>query len=361
MRLSPQQLKKIIQEPEEFTNLAHLHYVSDEDLNISRHKAGKGFYYKDKKGDTISSDKEKARIKALVIPPNWKNVRITPLKNGHLQVVGRDDKDRKVYLYHETWNSFKTQTKFYKIAAFGQQLPKIRKQIDKDLRKQGMPKEKVLALVIRLMEETHIRIGNHYYAKKNQTYGLSTLRSKHVHITKDLLSFQFIGKKGKEHQIDITDKKLIEMVQDCEEIAGWELFKYYDEDGQKQVIDSTMVNEYIQDSCGDFYSAKDFRTWAATKIFFETLRDIGLAREEKQQQKNLNLAYAEAANGLGNTKSVCKEYYVHPIIPEKYLDGSISTFFEKLENNEPPKTKNLSKTEEVLLDLMKNFEIDFKN
>ncbi|MDT0295820.1 DNA topoisomerase IB [Mesonia ostreae] len=361
MRLSPQQLKKIIQEPEEFTNLAQLRYVSDEDLSISRHKAGKGFYYKDKKGNTISSDKEKARIKALVIPPNWKDVRITPLKNGHLQVVGRDDKDRKVYLYHETWNTFKNQTKFYKIAAFGQQLPKIRKQIDSDLKKKGMPKEKVLALVIRLMEETHIRIGNHYYAKKNQTYGLSTLRSKHVHISKDILRFDFIGKKGKEHQIDITDKKLIELVQNCEEISGWELFKYYDDDGQKQVIDSTMVNEYIQESCGDFYSAKDFRTWAATKIFFETLRDLGLAEEEKQQQKNLNLAYKETAEALGNTKSVCKEYYVHPIIPEKYLDGSISKYFDKVDKNTTARKNQLSKTEEVLLDLMKSFEIDFKN
>jgi len=151
------------------------------------------------------------------------------------------------------------------------------------------------------------------------------------------------------------------LVQNCEEISGWELFKYYDEDGQKQVIDSTMVNEYIQKSCGDFYSAKDFRTWAATKVFFETLIDLGLAEEEKQQQKNLNLAYKETANALGNTKSVCKEYYVHPIIPEKYLDGSISTYFDQVEKSKDTKKDNLSKTEKVLLDLMKNFEIDFKN
>lgn len=360
MRLSPQQLKKIITEPEEFTNMANLVYISDEDLTISRHKVGRGYYYKNKEGEKITCSKEKDRIKSLVIPPNWKNVRITHLKNGHLQVIGRDDKDRKVYLYHEHWTNFKNQTKFYKIAAFGKQLPKIREQIDKDLRKKGMPKEKVIALVIRLMEETHIRIGNHYYAKKNKTYGLSTLRSKHVHISKDILTFNFIGKKGKEHQIDITDKKLIELVQNCEEISGWELFKYYDESGNVEKIDSGMVNEYIQNSCGDFYSAKDFRTWAATKIFFETLRDIGLEDDEKQQTKNLNLAYAEAASGLGNTKTVCKEYYVHPIIPDKYLDGSIASYFKKVDNNQPSKINNLSKTEEVLLDLMKDFEIDFK-
>lgn len=358
MRLSNQQLKQILKKPEEFIDMANLVYISDEDLCITRHKHGRGFYYKDKSGQKITQADEKKRIKALVIPPNWKNVRIASIVNGHLQAVGRDDKKRKVYLYHESWTKFKNQTKFYKMLAFGNQLTKIRKQVEKGLSLKGMPKQKVIALVIRLMEETHIRIGNHYYAQKNKTYGLSTLRSKHVNISKDLLALDFIGKKGKEHHIEITDKNLIELVQNCEEIPGWELFKYYDETGDKQIIDSSLVNEYIQNSCGEFFSAKDFRTWAATKIYFETLRDFDITEDEKVQQKNIISALDEAAEALGNTRAVCRNYYVHPVVTEKYIDGSIKTYFDKVDEREENQSSSLSNTETVLIELMKDFELD---
>ena len=218
----------------------------------------------------------------MVIPPNWKNVRICHLENGHLQVIGFDDKNRKQYLYHPSWSKIRNQTKFFKMAAFGKVLPKIRRQVDQDLDLPGMTKRKVLALIIRLMEETHIRIGNEYYARNNKTYGLSTLRTRHVKTYGNKLKFDFVGKKGKEHSVTLENKKLVKLVNQCEELPGWELFKYYDESGNKQIIDSGMINEYIQEISGSLFSAKDFRTWSATKIFFETLKELGYTAKEKE-------------------------------------------------------------------------------
>ncbi|MBW2961075.1 DNA topoisomerase IB [Mesonia aestuariivivens] len=361
MNLTAEKIEKITQHPEEFAALANLVYIQDHQLTIQRHKHGKGFYYTDKNKKKITQKNTLERFKKLVIPPAWNEVRITHLTNGHLQVVGRDDKNRKVYRYHDLWSKFKNQTKFFKMSSFGKKLPEIRKQVDKDLELEGMPKQKVLALVVRLMEETHIRIGNHYYAKKNQTYGLSTLRSRHVNLSEDILTFNFIGKKGKEHHINVTDKDLIELVNECEEIPGWELFKYYDEDGQKNSIDSGMINEYIQNICGEYYSAKDFRTWAATKIYFEALRDLGYTDKEKQQDKNLIAALDEAAEGLGNTRSVCKNYYVHPVVTEYYQDGKIQEYFDKVDEEATKNSTSLfSNTEKVVLELMENFKINLK-
>ena len=361
MNLTTEKIQQITQQPEEFAALANLVYIQDHHLTINRHKHGRGFYYTDKKKKKITDKTSLERIKQLVIPPAWKEVRITHLENGHLQVVGRDTKDRKVYRYHDLWSKFKNQTKFFKMASFGKKLPEIRKQVDKDLELVGMPKQKVLALVVRLMEETHIRIGNHYYAKKNQTYGLSTLRSRHVNVGEDILTFNFIGKKGKEHHIEVTDQDLIELVNECEEIPGWELFKYYDENGNKDCIDSGMINEYIQNICGEFYSAKDFRTWAATKIYFEALRDLCYVEEEKQQDKNIIAALDEAADALGNTRSVCRSYYVHPVVTEYYQNGKIQEYFDKVDEKSVGKSsETFSHTEKVILELMENFKINLK-
>lgn len=191
-----------------------------------------------------SKSNDLQRIESLVIPPAWEDVQISILANGHLQATGRDAKARKQYRYHAIWNKIKNQTKFFKMTEFGQALPKIRSQVEKDIILKTWTKKKVLALVIKLMEETHIRIGNRYYAKKNKTYGLTTLRNKHVHLYKNKLQFQFVGKKGKEHKITLRNKKLIQLVIKCEEIPGWELFQFYDENGEKHHVDSTMINEY---------------------------------------------------------------------------------------------------------------------
>tara|TARA_B100001063_G_C16564674_1_gene452787 strand:- start:3 stop:740 length:738 start_codon:yes stop_codon:yes gene_type:complete len=244
------------------------------------------------------------------------------------------------------------------MAAFGENLPKIRKQVDKDLDLPEMSKRKVLALILRLMEETHIRIGNHYYAKKNKTYGLSTFRTRHVKTYKNRIKFEFIGKKGKEHSVTVKNKKLIKLVNQCEEIPGWELFKFYDESGDKHSIDSGMINDYIHEISGDLFSAKDFRTWSATKIFFETLREIGYTEEEKQNKKNMLQAFDASAKGLGNTRAVCRSYYVHPKVVNSYESGEIVPYFDKIKSEEKQDYISLSETEKVILNMIKDYEVN---
>ncbi|PTX41514.1 DNA topoisomerase-1 [Christiangramia gaetbulicola] len=360
MTLSPDDVETIMSDPNEAVKLANLRYVSENHLSIHRKKVGRGFAYY-KKEEKISDNKTLERIKSLVIPPAWKNVRITHFPNGHLQVVGRDEKERKQYMYHPTWSKIRNQTKFFKMTSFGKMLPKIRKQVDKDLLLEGMPKRKVLALVIRLMEETHIRVGNHYYAKNNKTYGLSTFRTRHVKTFKDGIKFEFVGKKGKEHSITVEDKRLINLINQCEEIPGWELFKFYNENGEKQTIDSEMINDYIHEISGDIFSAKDFRTWSATKIFFETLLETGYTEEEKENKKNILEGFDAAAEGLGNTRAVCRSYYVHPKVIETYESGEIVPYFKKVNEDKEPVYTQLSETEKAIYKLIKDYKIEIED
>lgn len=357
MTISPEEVDTLINDPLQTAELTNLVYVSENHLSIERKKIGRGFCYF-KKNEKITDKNTLKRIKELVIPPAWKNVRISRLKNGHLQVVGRDEKGRKQYMYHPQWNKIRNQTKFFKMAAFGKALPKIRKQVDKDLDEPELTRRKVLALVIRLMEETHIRIGNSYYAKENKTYGLSTFRTRHVKNYKNNVKFEFIGKKGKEHSVTVKNKKLIKLINQCEEIPGWELFKFFDENGQKQVLESGMVNEYIQEISGDLFSAKDFRTWSATKIFFETLKDLGYTEDEKDNKRNLLEALDATAAGLGNTRAVCRSYYVHPRVMESYETGEIVPYFKKVKKNEKKNYAALSETEKVILKMIEDYEIE---
>ena len=356
MTLTTQQIDKILKDPEQTASFANLTYVSDADLNIRRKKkANKFIYYFNK--EQLHTQKEIDRINKLVIPPNWEKVRIAYPPNGHLQVVGRDAKNRKVYRYHDLWSKIRNQTKFYKLANFGNALPIIRKRIEKDLEIKGMTKRKVLALVLRLMEETHIRIGNDYYAKRNKTYGLSTLRTRHVETVKDKIKFEFIGKKGKKHSITLRNKRLARLVNRCEEIPGWELFQFYDDQGDKHRIDSGMINDYIHELSGDLFSAKDFRTWGATKTFFETVYDLGYTEDPKENKSNIIKALDAAAQALGNTRTVCKNYYVHPMVMDAYETGTITKVFKKVDEHTTPRPF-FTETEEVLLQMISTFELD---
>lgn len=310
--------------------LTNLVYVYDNDMPIRRVGKADEFVYL-LHGAQLQEKAHLKRIEKLVVPPAWQEVRITNLPNGHLQVTGRDVKYRKQYRYHPQWSKIRNRTKFNRMVAFGQQLPRIRKQVDKDLSRKGWPKKKVVALIIRLMEETHIRIGNQQYAKRNQTYGLSTLRKKHVDVYKDRLRFEFTGKKGKEHKVSLKNKRLVKLVSECEEIPGWELFKYYGPLGTKKTVDSTMVNDYIHSIFGSRFSAKDFRTWAATLIFFDTLYDFGTTFDEREQQHYILKAYDSAAKELGNTRNVCRKYYVHPLIEKAYVNGQIVDYFKMVD------------------------------
>ena len=350
-------LKQIWHEPELAIEKLNLVYASENELKIKRKRNKKSFIY-EFEGKPINDKKELKRINSLVIPPAWEKVNISYLENTHLQATGRDAKYRKQYRYHPTWNKIRNQTKFYRMRFFAQSLPLIREQIDLDLNQNGWPKTKTLALVIRLMEETHIRIGNSQYAKRNKTYGLSTLRTKHVNVNKDAIRFEFTGKKGKEHSISIRNKKLIYLVNKCQELPGWELFKYFDENGDKHTIYSSMVNEYIYSLCEQHFTAKDFRTWAASVVFLDTIYDLGLTEDDKIKDKNIIKGLDASAKALGNTRNVCRKYYVHPVLIESYKNNSIANAFSIIETNTKPQP-NRTKTEEALLFLLKKFKPEF--
>ena len=327
-------LELLLKEPEIAIEHLDLTYVNDDELTIERIKKGEKTFQYTLNESFVKEKNQLKRIESLVIPPAWTDVRITHLPNGHLQAVGRDAKRRKQYRYHPTWTKVRNQTKFYKMISFGEQLPNIRKRVDQDLEQKGWPKSKVLALIIRLMEETHIRIGNEQYAKRNKTYGLSTLRTRHVNTFSDSLKFEFTGKKGKQHKITLKNKKLVRLVQRCEEIPGWELFQYYDAKGDKHSVDSGMINDYLHKISGALFTAKDFRTWSGSIVFFESLMDMRIPTSTKQTQKNILAAYDNTAKELGNTRNVCRKYYVHPILAHKYESGQLKEAFDKVAKSE---------------------------
>ncbi len=343
----------LLKEPEHAIEKLDLVYLDRNQLGIERQKENDDFFYT-YRGKRLDLPDQLERINALVIPPAWENVKIAHIPNGHLQAVGKDLKKRTQYRYHALWSKVRNQTKFYKMARFGNRLPDIRQQVDKDLELQGWPRAKVLALIIRLMEETHIRIGNDQYARKNKTYGLSTLRSRHLTITKDKLRFEFVGKRGKEHRITLNNKRLIRLVNQCEEIPGWELFKFYDKEGNKCSVDSSMVNEYIHEHAGQLFTAKDFRTWAATIVFFEHLLDLPPAMTDKEKQANILSGFDAAAKALGNTRNVCRKYYVHPLLVEEYTSGGLNKAFQKVDRLKETSTY-FTKSETVLLELLQAY------
>lgn len=349
-------VNQLIKTPHLVLEKLDLVYVNHQQLTIERCKCEEGFIYK-KNGRCIKRKSELKRINSLVLPPAWQNVQISELPNAHLQAVGLDDRNRKQYRYHPKWNLIRNQTKFYKIAEFGSKLPSIRKQVDKDLERKEWDREKVVALVIRLMEETHIRIGNEKYAKDNKSYGLSTLRKRHINIDKNSLRFEFTGKKGIKHTITTKNKQLIKLVGRCEEIPGWEVFKYYDKNGERKVLDSHMVNEYLHTISGEYFSAKDFRTWAASIIFFETLMEMGTTLDEKEIKKNILEAYDITAEALGNTRNVCKNYYVHPLLVSTYEDGSIQHYFDRAKKSRSNQ-KYFSRTEIAFSELIQNYQLN---
>jgi DNA topoisomerase-1 len=349
-------MNQLIKTPHLVIDKLDLEYVNDSQLTIVRCREGENFVYK-KNGRDVKSKSELERINSLVLPPAWEDVRIADCTNGHLQAVGIDDKNRKQYRYHPKWNLLRNQTKFYKIAEFGAKLPSIRKQVDQDLEKKEWCRDKVVALVIRLMEETHIRIGNEKYAKDNKSYGLSTLRKRHININKNSLRFEFTGKKGVQHTITTRNKQLMKLVSRCEEIPGWEVFKYYDKNGEKKVLDSHMVNEYLHAISGEYFSAKDFRTWAASIIFFESLMEMGVTADEKQAKKNVIAAFDITAEALGNTRKVCKDYYVHPLLISTYEDGSIQKYFDSVKKSRSNK-KYFTRSETAFSELIQNYEIN---
>jgi DNA topoisomerase-1 len=302
---------------------AGLRYFSDQLSGLRRKRAGKGFAYYTASGDLVRDRETLKRIKALAIPPAWTEVWICPHPNGHLQATGRDNKGRKQYRYHARWRSTRDENKYDRLLEFGQALPKIRKRTERDLAKPGLPREKVLAAIVRLLETTLIRVGNEEYARSNNSFGLTTMRDKHVQIDGHEIRFRFRGKSGIKHDIDLTDRQLATIVKRCRDLPGQELFQYLDESGEQQTIGSADVNEYLREITGSDFTAKDFRTWAGTVLAALALQEFNSFNSQTEAKHHIVRAIENVAKRLGNTPSVCRKAYVHPAVIETYLEGTL--------------------------------------
>jgi DNA topoisomerase I len=347
-------LKSILKNPVKTAEAVNLVYVNDSQPGIERVKKGNSFEYV-LQGKKITDEEALIRIKRLVIPPAWENVWICPLDNGHLQVTGIDTRGRKQYKYHSSWNALRNHTKFYKLFQFGEALPGLRVKMEKDLSLTGLPQEKVLATVVSLMERTNIRIGNCSYEKLYGSYGITTLKDKHVKINGNSIKFSFKGKKGVYHDISIKSKRLASIVKKCQDIPGKELFQYYDEAGEQRTVDSGMVNDYIKTISGGDFTAKDFRTWSGTVQALLAFKDLGFSETQTGTKKNIVAALDVVSNLLGNTRTVCKKYYVHPLIISLYESKTLEKYLAQLENLEKDDDESdLTKEERLLMNILKS-------
>ncbi len=355
IKIPKRKIRSIGSDPEKTAKAINLVYVSDTDLGITRVKNGEKFQYllKDNK---IEDDEELLRIRHLVLPPAWTNVWICPKENGHLQATGLDVKGRKQYKYQSDWNKFRNQTKFYRLHEFGKVLPAIRLQLEKDLSSPTLGQEKVLAALVSLMERTNIRVGNNFYEKLYGSYGLTTLKDKHVKIEGSKLKFSFKGKKGVLHDISIKSNKLSKIVKQCRDIPGKELFQYFDENGVKHSIDSGMVNEYIKKiTGGSDFTAKDFRTWAGTVQALLALRSFGCCDTVTETKRKIVEALDQVSTHLGNTRTVCKKYYVHPVILSLYESKELEKYTAELDKIEKDDNKaDLTAEEKVVMKILES-------
>ncbi len=333
---------------------AGLRYSSDASPGLSRHRAGRGFSYREPDGRRVGDTETLRRIKALAIPPAWTDVWICRWPNGHLQAVGRDARGRKQYRYHQRWRTRRDTDKFDRMLAFAGALPAIRKRCDRDLGKSGLPREKVLAAVVRLLELTLIRVGNDEYARLNKSFGLTTLRTRHARIEGTAIRFRFRGKSGQSHQVDLRDRRLANVVRRCQDLPGQELFQYIDETDEVQDVASEDVNDYLREAAGGDFTAKDFRTWAGTVLAYRALRALQPGDDEREAKQNVVEAMRQTAGALGNTPAVARRSYVHPAVLEAYLDGAIAgALVEVAEEQVTPPPATTPKEEAAVAKLLR--------
>lgn len=312
-------------DPAESAKVAHLRYVSDATPGIQRRRRGKGFSYIAPDGSPVRDPASLKRIKSLVIPPAWTDVWICPLANGHLQASGRDARGRKQSIYHSRWREVRDETKYERMTAFAEALPAIRERIEQDLGLPGLPREKILATIVRLMETTLIRVGNAEYARQNKSFGLTTMRNRHVEVQGSSITFSFQGKSRVHHTVNLHDRRLAGIVRRCVDIPGYELFQYIDGDGERHSVDSADVNDYLHAiSNGQYFTAKDFRTWAGSVLASQLLAELEPFSSATEAKRNLVQAVKSVAARLGNTPSVCRKCYIHPAVVEAYLAGRFS-------------------------------------
>lgn len=316
--------------PQELAEAAELTYVADGQPGYARLRRGRGFTYRDARGRTVRDASLRKRFAALAIPPAWTDIWICPDPNGHILATGRDSAGRKQYIYHPRWGEVRSEAKYGRLRVFGEALPALRRQVAADLRRHTLSREKVTALVIRLMEETLIRIGNDEYARHNDTYGLTTMQDEHVEIDGSTLVFEFRGKSGKEHEVALRDRRLAHLVKACQELPGQRLFQYLDSSGELCALTSTDVNHYLREATGQEFSAKDFRTWGGTALAARVLHEIGAGEGATPTKQHVVEAVKRIAEALGNTPAVCRRHYVHPAILSAYESGALEAAYRKL-------------------------------
>jgi DNA topoisomerase-1 len=340
-------------EPALVAREAGLRYSSDADPGIRRRRSGRGFTYVDADGKTIRDKDVVARIRSLAIPPAWTDVWICRWPNGHIQATGRDARGRKQHRYHPRWHEARDESKFDRMVAFAGALSAIRERCDADLAKPGLPREKVLAAVVRLLELTLIRVGNDEYARLNQSFGLTTLRDRHARIEGSRVRFRFRGKGGLQHEVGLRDRRLATVIKRCQELPGQELFQYVDDDGEVRDVASDDVNDYLRDIAGSDFSAKDFRTWAGTVLAYRALRALQPADTPTDAKRNVVAAIRETAGRLGNTPAVARKSYVHPAVLEAYLDGKVGgALVEAAEEQSEPPSEATPEEEDAVVELL---------
>lgn len=347
-------LHVITKDPSQTAEVAGLVYVSSNDPGFTRVKNGNGFYYMDGKKKLKDID-HLNRIKRLVLPPAWEDVWICKLENGHLQATGLDKLKRKQYRYHPQWIEIRNQNKFSRLMEFGSKMPLIREKLAKDLSLPGYPQNKVLAVMVSLLERINIRVGNAFYEKLYGSFGLTTLKDHHIKIEGTSLKLMFRGKKGVYHDINLKSRKLARIIQGCKDIPGKELFQYYDESNSRKSIDSGMVNAYIREISGSDFTAKDFRTWAGTIQALLAFGKVGNFETVTEMNKKIAAALDIVAKGLGNTRAVCKKYYVHPVIINLYQEKELEPYLKELENTQPAKDPyDYQPEEKIIMKILEN-------
>jgi DNA topoisomerase I len=311
-------------DPKQSAAAAGLRYVTDDVPGITRKAKGKSFSFYDVHGKLIHDPTELKRIRSLVIPPAWKSVWICPRENGHLQVTGLDVRGRKQYRYHPDWREVRDAAKYERVMSFARALPKIRQRVDDDLKRPSLCREKVIATVVKLLELSLIRVGNEEYAKENKSFGLTTMRNRHVDIAGSTVTFQFRGKSGKDHKIAVSDRRLAKIVRKCQELPGQRLFEYQDPEGNPVEVGSEDVNDYLQAISGEPFSTKDFRTWAGTVLAAIGLNQMEEVDNQAAAKKNVVTAVEAVSRMLGNTAAICRKCYIHPAVISRYMDGSLA-------------------------------------
>ncbi|WP_428330984.1 DNA topoisomerase IB [Mucilaginibacter sp.] len=347
-------LEKIGRDPKSTAKAVGLRYVSDATAGYTRKKTGKGWSFYDAKGVLVKDKELVTRFNKLVIPPAYTNVWISPFDNGHLQFTGTDAAGRKQYRYHADWNKIRNQSKYHRLQTFAAYLPAIRKQVDKDLGRHNLDHDKIVALVVRLMELTSIRVGNESYKKLYGSFGLTTLLNRHVKIEGSNINFEFKGKKGVYHKISLQSRKLARLVKQCREIPGKELFQYYNAAGEHCTIGSGDVNHYLKEITGEDFTAKDFRTWAGSVSALYAFKQAGEFDNLTECRKKIISVLDEVAINLGNTRTVCKKYYVHPTVIKSYEDGAIFKYIKDLDEEKDISSAELNLAEKALLSILEH-------